>query len=44
MYGIFKYIYHKIPPNVDKYTIHGCYGILGSLTYLGCPRKSGSKA
>ena len=22
MYGIFTYIYHKIKPNVAKYTIH----------------------
>ena len=25
MYGIFTYIYHKTPPNVSKYTIHGWY-------------------
>ena len=25
MYGISTYIYHKIPPNVRKYTIHGSY-------------------
>ena len=24
--GIFNYIYHKIQPNVGKYTIHGSYG------------------
>ena len=28
MYGIFTYIYHKIKPNVDKYSIHGWYGIV----------------
>ena len=35
MYGIFtymllnfSYIYHKNQPNVDKYTIHGPYGIV----------------
>ena len=27
MYGIFTYIFHKHPPNVGKYTIHGWYGI-----------------
>ena len=27
MYGIFTYIYHKIQPNVGKYTIHGIYGL-----------------
>ena len=27
MYGIFTYIYHKLKPNVGKYTIHGSYGI-----------------
>ena len=27
MYGIFTYIYHKTQPNVDKYTIHGSYGM-----------------
>jgi len=27
MYGIFTCIYHKNPPNVGKYTMHGCYGI-----------------
>ena len=26
MYGIFNYIYHKIQPNVDRYTIYGSYG------------------
>ena len=26
MYGIFTYIYHKDPPNVGIYTIHGWYG------------------
>ncbi len=28
MYGIFTYIYHKNQPNVGKYTIHGCYGLM----------------
>ena len=28
MYGIFTYIHHKNQPNVGKYTIHWCYGIL----------------
>ena len=27
MYGTFTYIYHKSPPNVRKYTIHGWYRI-----------------
>ena len=27
MYGIFTYIYHTDKPNVDKYSIHGCYRI-----------------
>ena len=27
MYGIFTYVYHTNQPNVDKYTIHGSYGI-----------------
>ena len=27
MYGIFTYVYHKNQPNVDKYTIHGWYGL-----------------
>ena len=26
MYGIFTYIYHKMKPNVGKYTIHGSFG------------------
>ena len=26
MYGIFTYIYHKDPPNVSKYSIHGARG------------------
>jgi len=26
MYGIFTYIYHRNPPNVGKYAIHGDYG------------------
>ena len=26
MYGIFTYIYHKIQPNVGKYTMHGSFG------------------
>ena len=30
MYGIFTYIYHKNPPNVGKYTIHGWYGYVFS--------------
>ena len=31
MYGIFTYIYHKNQLNVGKYTIHGSYGLQGSL-------------
>ena len=27
MYGIFTYIYQENQPNVDKYTIHGWYGV-----------------
>ena len=27
MYGIFAYIHHENQLNVDKYTIHGSYGI-----------------
>ena len=27
MYGIFTYIWHKSMVNVDKYSIHGSYGI-----------------
>ncbi len=26
---VFTYIYHKNQPNVGKYTIHGCYGLVG---------------
>ena len=28
MYGIFTYIWLKFMVNVDKYTIHGSYGII----------------
>ena len=31
MYDIFTYIYHKHQPNVGKYTIHGCYGLLSCI-------------
>ena len=36
MYGIFTYIYHKIQPNVGKYTIHGSYGIYLKYYYVKC--------
>ena len=32
MYGIFAYIYHKHQPNVGKYTIHGSYVHLCTLS------------
>ena len=31
MYGIFTYIYHNFKPNVDKYSIHGAYGIFNKI-------------
>ena len=40
MYGIFTYIYHKNPPNVGKYTIHGSYGFPFHHSFRPFPRKN----